>query len=646
MPLPAPNLDDRRFQDYVDDAKRLVQQRCPEWTDHNVSDPGVTLIETFAYMIDQLTYRLNRVPDRNYLKFLDLIGVQLFPPSAATVPVTFWLTSPQRESVVIPRQSRVQTQRVGREETIVFETLSELTISTSGLARVASETLDDRILDHTDRLGLEEFAAFGVVPAPGEALLVGLTNPVGSNVVAIRFRCHVVGVGVDPDNPPLAWESYDGATWTACEIERDETGGFNQPGDVVLHVPPGHEYAIIDGQRAAWLRCRVVAPDEGQPFYSASPTIEQIAAFVVGGTTEAVHAEVVDDEIVGISEGVAGQSFRLHAAPVVSSERPLVLDVAAGDGWQEWTQVDTFAASGRDDYHFMLDPVLGEITLGPAVRVEDGTVRNYGAVPAKGAPLRFRQYRSGGGSRGNVAVGALTSMKTNIPFVARVENRQPAGGGVDGEELENAKIRGPISLRTLGRAVTVEDYESLAMQSASGIARVRCVAADDDSAGVRILVVPAVATDEDGTMPFARLAPGLDLLRRVSAELDQRRTVGARVVVEPPFYQGATVVSQLRSFAFADAARVQADALKALYRFLHPIHGGADGTGWPFGRPVHVGELYGVLQRVAGVELVDAVQLYPADPVTGDRGPVTQRIELASNALLFSYGHEVRVVEP
>ena len=63
MSLPAPNLDDRRFQDLVDDAKRMVQQRCPEWTDHNVSDPGVTLIETVAYMVDQLIYRLNRVPN-------------------------------------------------------------------------------------------------------------------------------------------------------------------------------------------------------------------------------------------------------------------------------------------------------------------------------------------------------------------------------------------------------------------------------------------------------------------------------------------------------------------------------------------------------------------------------------------------------
>jgi predicted phage baseplate assembly protein len=548
--------------------------------------------------------------------------------------------------VVVARQSRVQTQRVGREGTIIFETLAELVISSAGLERIASVSLDERVIDRTDRVGLEAFPAFGQLPAPGEALLVGLSAPTPGNVVAIRFRCHVEGVGVDPENPPLAWEAFDGATWMPCEIERDETGGFNQPGDVILHVPLGHDVAIIDGQRAAWLRCRVTQPDEGQPFYSASPAIEQVTAFVIGGTTDAVHAEVIDDEVLGISEGTAGQVFRLRHTPIVNSEGHQLLDVAGGDGWEEWTEVDTFAASGPEDRHFMLDPVSGDVSLGPAIRLEDGTVRNYGAVPAKGAPLRIRQYRAGGGQKGNVSRGALSSMKSTIPFIARVENREPASGGVDGEALENAKERGPISLRTLGRAVTVEDYEILARQSASGIARVRCVPAkDEDSAGVRILVVPAVATDEDGTMPFARLAPGIDLLRRVASELDKRRAIGARVVVEPPFFQGITVVSQVRSFSFADPARVRADATAALYRFLHPIDGGSEGTGWPFGRPVHVGEIYAVLQHVPGVELVEAVQLYPADPVTGDRGQVTQRLEIADNALLFSYGHEVRVIE-
>ena len=120
--LPAPNLDDRKFQDLVDDAKRLVQQRCPEWTDHNVSDPGVTLIEAFAQMVDQLIYRLNRVPDLHYIKFLELIGVELRPPAAARGTVTFWLSAPQPQPVLVRAETEVATPRTDIHEPIVFGT--------------------------------------------------------------------------------------------------------------------------------------------------------------------------------------------------------------------------------------------------------------------------------------------------------------------------------------------------------------------------------------------------------------------------------------------------------------------------------------------------------------------------------------------
>ncbi len=135
MALPTPNLDDRRFQDLVDDAKRLVQQRCPEWTDHNVSDPGVTLIEAFAYMTDQLLYRLNRVPDRHYVRFLDLIGVRLFPPTAARAPLTFYLSAPQPDTVRIAAGTRAATVRTETDEAIVFTTLE---IWPSSPARLAA----------------------------------------------------------------------------------------------------------------------------------------------------------------------------------------------------------------------------------------------------------------------------------------------------------------------------------------------------------------------------------------------------------------------------------------------------------------------------------------------------------------------------
>src|ERR1019366_5489000 len=97
MPLPAPNLDDRRFQDFVDDAKRLIQRRIPAWTDHNVHDPGRTLIEAVATIADQLGYRLNQVPERHYRKFLDLLGITLRPPAAARADLTFRLSAPRPE---------------------------------------------------------------------------------------------------------------------------------------------------------------------------------------------------------------------------------------------------------------------------------------------------------------------------------------------------------------------------------------------------------------------------------------------------------------------------------------------------------------------------------------------------------------------
>ena len=81
--LPTPTLDDRRFQDIVDEAKRLIPRYCPEWTDHNLSDPGVALIELFAWMTEMILYRLDQVPDLHYTRFLDLMGIRLFPPAAA-----------------------------------------------------------------------------------------------------------------------------------------------------------------------------------------------------------------------------------------------------------------------------------------------------------------------------------------------------------------------------------------------------------------------------------------------------------------------------------------------------------------------------------------------------------------------------------
>ena len=138
MALPVPNLDDRRFQDLVDDAKRMVQRRCPEWTDHNVSDPGVTLIETFAFMTDQLLFRLNQVPDRMYVKFFEMIGLRLLAATPAKAPVTFWLSAPAVASVGVAAGTTVATPRTDSYESTIFTTRDDLQIIPCSLQDVAT----------------------------------------------------------------------------------------------------------------------------------------------------------------------------------------------------------------------------------------------------------------------------------------------------------------------------------------------------------------------------------------------------------------------------------------------------------------------------------------------------------------------------
>ncbi|KUN41104.1 baseplate J family protein [Streptomyces longwoodensis] len=648
MALPSPNLDDRRFQQFVDDAKRYIQRRAPEWTDHNVSDPGITFVETVAHMADQIVYRLNRVPERNHVAFLDLVGIRLFPPSAARADVTFWLSAPQEEPVVLPVGTEVATARTESEEAVVFATERELVVVPSALRHLMVQRQGEPVTDMTaDLAEAKDVMCFAEAPRPGDCMLLGLDAAVPHCAVALGLDSRVDGVGVDPRQPPLVWEAWTEDGWAACEVDRDGTGGLNRPGEAVLLVPGGHVLSRTGGREAGWLRCRVTEPLPGQPFYTTSPTVRSAEAFTVGGTTGVVHAETVYDETLGESTGLPGQRLRLAHAPVVGDDPPVLLQCAEDDGWQDWDVVPHFAASGPHDRHITVDATTGEIAFGPAVREPDGTLRQYGAVPPQGAVVRVRRYRVGGGRAGNVARGAIRVLRTSVPYVSSVVNREAARGGVEGETVEEAKTRAPITLRAQERAVTLRDYEELARRAAPETARISCLEGEESEHGayaVRVLVVPQAVADPGGRLRFEQLVPGDGLLRRITRFLDERRLIGTRLAVGPPFYQGVTVVATVHAFRDVDADRVRRQAQDALYRHLDPLTGGADGTGWPFGRRVQAGEIFAVLQRVAGVELVDEVLLHPADPLTGKRGEATDRIDLDPAALVFSFDHRVRVM--
>src|ERR1700752_4227889 len=149
MALPTPSLDDRHFQDIVDQAKLLIPHYTQEWTDHNVSDPGVALIELFAWMTEMLLYRVNQVPDKTYVKLLDLIGVRLEPPRAAEARMTFYLSAPQSNDVSIPMGTEVATVRTETNPATVFTTESILHVRTAKVAGLYTKGagIDDPFAD-------------------------------------------------------------------------------------------------------------------------------------------------------------------------------------------------------------------------------------------------------------------------------------------------------------------------------------------------------------------------------------------------------------------------------------------------------------------------------------------------------------------
>lgn len=656
MTIPAPRLDDRTFQDLVDEAKRFVMRRCPSWTDHNLSDPGVTLIETFAYLTEQLIYRLNKVPDRLQLAFLDLIGLTLIPPTPARTEVTMWLSTPPPSTFVVPAGTQVRAQPSGgggddETDLVVFATVADLELPPCAVVAVATaRAVDDGAQDRTDAWQLgAPLSMFADPPVPGDALLVGLDQAVPHAAVRIDFRGEVDGVGVNPASPPLVWEASDGSGWLPCDTQSDDTGGFNRTGSLVVHVPAGHAGSVVAGRAGAWLRARVVEPEDGQPGYRHSPVVRALAACTVGGTVAAQHAQVVESEDLGQAEGVAGQRFTLAHRPVLASVADPVVEVSSPDGWLAYTLVEHFGDSSSHDRHVQLDRAVGEVRFGPAVREQDGSLTQRGAIPAAGSAVRIRGYAIGGGSRGNVAAGTLTALRTTVPFVTRVENRSAAVGGSDGESLDEARARGPVLLRTRDRAVTAEDYEALAHQVAPELARVRCVPADGTrvpAGSVKVLLVPA-APCIAGRVELEDLVPRPETVRQVVRRLEEVRVAGVRVEVEPPRYRGVTVVARLAIRPGRDANVVQGQALDALYELLNPLPGhGPDGQGWRFGHPVVAGQVLAALHAVPGVDLVEELRLFGADPVTGRRGAEVSRLEMDDNALAFSFEHQVRVEGP
>jgi hypothetical protein len=720
MSLMLRNLDDRRWADLVDEARALIPVHAPQWTDHNIHDPGITFIELLAWITEGDIYRINRIPDAHKRRFLALIGIRPKLPRPALAVISARLADGS-EATELPEGSELVTNS-GDGGAIAFRTLKPLSVVAGQIAAVLRTERDtDAVIDLTGmwRRG-EVIRPFGADPRPGAAFYLGFDFPGGlapDNAITIAFLTADARAGerealreadegdersrLRHHDARLVWEVHAGGHWQAMAEEdvSDDTRAFTLDGRVMLRLPPGlAAQALPDGDESLiYVRVRWAggaydkAPElkgfdingvaveqarrVGMLSWNIDPTAEitgptpekgasirldlslgdnEVISRLHAGGPEAPEFFVLDygapvgsdagrlsvaAEQLGVGTGLAGQRFNV-STPAIADESLCVISVEP-DGLVPWQARPDFLASARSEPHVVVDADEGVIAFG------DG---EHGRVPPRGARV-LATYRATLGSAGNLptmSAPGLAGGATNEALIADLDVAlgrigfawlsAPAGGAM-AETLDDAAARALERIEQTDRAVTLADYEMLALAT-PGTRIARAIARANAHPAFPCLKAPGVVTITIVPyLPAGRPMPSLALRRRVGAQLAARRLIGTRVMVAAPVYVEVAVKAKVRACPGISHAALAERVRAALDAFLDPLNGGPGGKGWPLGRDVYRIEVLQVIDTTEGTDHVLELALLDA------RGKAScGNLCVVPNGLVVAQAHQIEVV--
>lgn len=675
MPITVPSLDDRSFQNLVDEVLARVPAHTPEWTNPMPGDPGRTMVELFAWLTDTLLYRVNLVPERQRLAFLRLLGVPMRPARSARSLISIaFATTDHTGSKALPSLTRVKGP-------VTFETRSELTV-----LPLLAETYCKRPLDSSEikamsgkiaelsRLypissetgpavpylttpvfsgGKADANGFDLISGSVDqtlwyALLTPSEDPVtlATNIDAIKTTlgqsasggpqylnialapklslpefAEDIGAPVpipyvcelttpDPANP-------NASTYLPLTVVSDTTNGLTTDGVIRLTLPSKDSfYAPTNSVRAdtdagtgdkpprlddlqkaarliAWIRLR--------------PTTDVDALSL---TWTGINAVEVDQRqtttglVVGQGTGQPDQTLQLPSGGIEESSFSLQVE-EAGRGYLRWKPVADLALAGLQEAVFQLDPEAGTVRFGDGVR---------GKIPSRGARIRIERMRTGGGEAGNLAAGSITQVQLSPASVPPLKATQPlaSSGGQNAETLAEAEKRIPALFRNRDRAVTADDYESIAATTPGvRVGRVEVLPLfkpQERRSGVpgvvSVMALPYRASFE---APYPRVdRPFIETLFN---RLSERKPIGTELyVIGCEYVPIALTVGIDNPGGKEETNTAVKDALKKYLFALSP--GGPQGRGWPLGRTVKRRELEVVISRVEGVDGVYGPNLF------------------------------------
>ncbi len=571
-------IDDLTFTDLLKIALDDVPgSSAGLWTLHGAVDPGVTLLELFAWRFEQRLYAADQVTEATTRAGLRLLGIaDPLPTRAATT--------------VLGLRSNEPPARF--EPGVVFDLVADTAGRRFSLVEPVSV------------LPVAGIAVRGGLSAPGDSLEL-ILDRAGPRVVdhsltvllelrtdpSVHAEWEAGAVDV-PAPATLAWTAIgaDGSSETVT-VE-DGTGGLMRSG--LLRLPWPEVWNRVGGEG-----CRLrVAVDAG--FFSEPPRI-------LAATPNAVTVRHLVQGTAELSDQLAGllvlphQRLTIPATAGLLYDAPgaVTLELTEPDGAEHvWTSVADWGGVGPDERVFRVDRARGELVFGDGLS---------GRVPRAAVAGRARaSYSLGGGVGGNLGRGGTWAQ--DVGAVVGV-NPVAAGGGAEAEPVEVSRQRAADALTVPDRIVTVEDARQLALGT-EGVAVARAHVRTGHHPGFPCISLPAAmsvivlpAVDRDGPVADWEPAPRPDeaLLGAVRARLEGARLLGQEVFVEAPVYRDVRVeVTLSRS---AGSAALEELVVAELARHLDPLRGGADQEGWPFGGTLRPSELVGVVSRAVGPEV-------------------------------------------
>ena len=286
-------------------------------------------------------------------------------------------------------------------------------------------------------------------------------------------------------------------------------------------------------------------------------------------------------------------------ALVAEEGEDCIRDAEGGGFLIRWHEVESLYESKPGSRHYVKDIVKDTIRFGDGIR---------GMIPPKGdRNIVCASYQVGGGDDGNVPPESITVLLHSVSYVDKVSNVYAAAGGSNLESVEEAKLRGPHSLKAKGRAVTAEDFEWLSKEASNSVARVCALPTHEREGEVTVVIVPKVAETHPDFMdkPIA----STELLRKVRNYLADRKLLTTVLNVQRPRFRELSIVVEIIMLQATAAESVKREIDRRVRMFLHPLKGGKRGDGWPFGRHVYRVDLYHVVEDVAGVDFVDRIRI-------------------------------------